>query len=402
MDDDSLRGFINRVFDEAKRTAVGIGMRFVVHATALACWAWAGAAHGFSFWSYIGLICLVPRGISATASWVLPTAVGAAQTALLIGQGMPPGVALFFGGLQTWIQRLFDQKGRIGWEWIAAPLVCLGVGFLAEQAPYAVFGAFAVAGAAAQVLYGFFRLSPQLRGRLAGLQKALRLRLEDRTLPTPLQAPLRRLVGQLGVYHTRCKRPGKEALPLAKAADDILAQLMRLKNRALPESWDASAGRTFTAVDKLNEELHTRLAAMGPLPVEEDLPRDPLERFYASGLDLARKREGLPEALHRQVDGIVTGVERIIACMRSDPADIAPGTRFLNRYLPAAHRVVDEYARLASAGGEQARVSAQAEEVLERLAQAFAAEHGRLLENDTMSLSAELKVLDKLLQMDGK
>ncbi len=402
MENDPFGGFLGKAFEGAKQAAADIGMRIVVHATAVAACLLGASRYGFSFWSYIGLICLVPRGISLTAPWVLPSATGAAQTVMLIMQGMSPGAAVFFGGFQTWLQRVFDKKGRIGREWVMAPILCLGLGFVSVDIPFVTFGLFAVAGAAVQTLYGFFRLTPMLRGRLGNLHKALRLRLEDKGLPVPLSAPLRRLVGQLESYHTRCRRPGKESLPLIEAGDDILAQLLRLKHRPQPESWDASAGKTFVAVDKLNEALHSRLAALGPLPVGNGAALDPLDRFYATALELSGKREKVPASMHRHLDGILAGTERLLHLMRNDAADVAPGTRFLNRYLPAAHRVVDEFARLTATGKEQASLLTQTEETLDRLEKAFAAEHDRLLANDAMSLSAELKVLDKLLQMEGK
>ena len=401
MVEDSFWQALGKGLEQAKVAAVSFGLRVVVHATALSFWLLGSARWGFSFWSYVGLICLVPRGISPTSTWLLPTLTGAAQTAFLISQGMPPGAAVFFGGLQTWAQRVFEKKGRVGWEWVMAPILCLGVGFLMDLVPWGTFAAVAAAGAAVQTVYGYFRLSPMLRGRFGNVHKALQLRVSDRSLPPPLEAPLRRLVGQLGAFHTHCKRPDKKALPLAQAADDILAQLLRLKSRSRPEAWDAAAGKTFVAVGKLNEDLHTLLMALGPLSLE-DAPLDPLERFQASALELVRKRESLPQPLQPHLEAIVAGAERLIDCIRRDSADLAPGSRFLNRYLPAAHRVVDEYARLSSSGWEQASVLTKAEEVLARLAKAFHSECGRLLENDAMSLGAELKVLDKLLQMDGK
>ncbi len=397
MNEDSFSGFISRVFGQMTATAAGLGMRLVVHLTAAVFAVWGAIGHNFSVWSYVGLICLVPRRPTLRSSWVLPTAVGALQTGLLLARGMNPGIALFFGGLQTWLQRVIDKRGRMGWEWAAAPALCLGFGSLVQWAPYSEFAAVAAIGATVQTLYALFRLSPALRARLENLRKSLRQRLEEK-LPPPMEAPLRRLVGQLGAFNARQKRPGYKEIPLAEAGEAVLAGLLRLKTRSRPEAWDLEAGKTFALLEKLNDDLHARIRALGPQAIPDE-ERDPLERLQALSLELSRKRDILPHALQARLDGIYAGVERILDCMRRDPADLAPGSRFLNRYLPAAHRVVDEYARLSAAGAPQPPTGL--EEVLERLEKAFAAEHSRLLQNNAMSLDAELKVLDSLLKMDG-
>ena len=53
---------------------------------------------------YLGLICIVARGASRKPSWIVPAVSGAGLAVLLILFGMPFPYALFWGGLQSWVQ----------------------------------------------------------------------------------------------------------------------------------------------------------------------------------------------------------------------------------------------------------------------------------------------------------
>lgn len=72
---------------------------------------------------YLGLICIVARGASRKPSWLVPAVSGAGLAVLLLILGMPFPYALFWGGLQSWIQRLLVQSFRMGTEWIPFPLL---------------------------------------------------------------------------------------------------------------------------------------------------------------------------------------------------------------------------------------------------------------------------------------
>lgn len=67
---------------------------------------------------YLGLICIVARGASRKPSWLVPAVSGAVLAVFLILLGMPFPYALFWGGFQSWIQRLLVKSFRMGTEWI--------------------------------------------------------------------------------------------------------------------------------------------------------------------------------------------------------------------------------------------------------------------------------------------
>lgn len=130
-----------------------------------------------------------------------------------------------------------------------------------------------------------------------------------------------------------------------------------------------------------------------------------LEAFSDRARHLAHKAESLPPGVRPKVLGIAAGTEKLLDSMRADAGDTAAGDRFLSRYLKAAHDVVDEYARLAAEADNRPNVAealVRAERTLAALEQAFAEERLRMLNNDTVNFRAQLKVLDKLLRMDGR
>lgn len=133
--------------------------------------------------------------------------------------------------------------------------------------------------------------------------------------------------------------------------------------------------------------------------------RNPLAPFSRSLAELEAKSIKLPAELRQHTQAIVLHAGNILACMAGDPADVQPGSRFLNRYLPATHKIVDEYIRLSLEGRGHDYIESvlgRVDELLARLAGAFYQEHGSLLRNDAMQLGVELQVLDKLLKMEGK
>ena len=119
---------------------------------------------------------------------------------------------------------------------------------------------------------------------------------------------------------------------------------------------------------------------------------------------LRAKARSVPENMGAFVDSIAMSTFEMLKNMREDPADRRPGEKFLNRYLPAANKIVDEYVRLAGEHVTQDNVAeslARAVQVLERLDKAFQEEHSAMLRNDSVNFTAELNALDALLKMGG-
>ncbi len=68
---------------------------------------------------YVGGICIFARGASLAPAWLVPAGIGVLQTLFLAGFGFPLPQALFWGGVQSFIQRLIQKRLRMGGEWAA-------------------------------------------------------------------------------------------------------------------------------------------------------------------------------------------------------------------------------------------------------------------------------------------
>ena len=132
--------------------------------------------------------------------------------------------------------------------------------------------------------------------------------------------------------------------------------------------------------------------------------KEEFAEFEASLSLLRKKKKRLSPALHKDMEILVRAAGGILDCMREDPEDRPAGTRFLTRYLPAAHTILDEHMRLGeSAAHAHVQQSLKSGAImLERLAAAFQKEHDHLLRDDIMRFNAEMNTLDKLLKMDGR
>lgn len=112
----------------------------------------------------------------------------------------------------------------------------------------------------------------------------------------------------------------------------------------------------------------------------------------------------LSVALQAELNGVIEYAERILQCMQDDPQDVKPGSEFLYRYLPLVSSVVKRGLMLSgqlSAHHSRDTIEHQCLQALQALKSAFAQQHLRLLENDTLAFESDLTVLNSLLKTDG-
>ena len=402
----------------------GLGLRLLVHFSSLVAasiaaasldipdsLAWINSA-AVVVTAYIGLVCLLPRGMGKTAAWIIPTAAGFALCLLWSVMGVPWQLTPLWGGLLTWIVRLLTQKGDLGWEWTAAPwLLIAAYGFFTDltpiarvSPPYWTIPVLALGGWAALLLHGRLTFEPVQRKKLAAACDCLEALLADGDLPDPLPKATTLLLQQGRGLGRVLPRVDKAAAVLIADIEALAGRLARCGGRS--EAWSGDTQALAAEADRLNARLGERLRefAARELTLDAALAAR-IEEFHQHSLALAAKKDSLPPDMQTRINGIAATTEHILDCMRSDPQDVAPADKFLSRYLTAAHTVVDEYTRLAAQGGMHESVAlalARSAQLLERLEKAFTDEHGRLLQNDTVNFTAELNVLDKLLKMEGR
>lgn len=410
----------------------GVGRRLLVHFCALLVSAFISLSFSTSIFdsvdtfvfSYLGLICLFPRGSMDSPSWYLPALTGIVQSLLLGFLGLSWPTALFWGGVQTWLQRLLQSRGKLGWEWSVSPFLAVGIGVCLESiassgqpaTPLWSLPVLAVVGWCLRVAYLRWKMEPIHRRILADAVRRLQALATTRTFPVSLRQEMDLLQGQLAAYDSRTQELGTEGYKLVDQVSDICRDLEKLARKPA-QDWNPARDRAFYTLQEINASLRQQLEDLPPAP--DPSPSAPaassdanetnetdarMNEYEKAAHELLYKQKRLPENIARHVGGIVSAAFSIVQCMRSDPQDRDAGSKFLARYLKAAHMIVDEYVRLAGEKVTQEDVRtalARSEEILERLEKAFREEHASLLRNDAINYTAELNTLDTLLKMRG-
>ncbi len=314
---------IAAAWDEALGNIAGLGLRVVVHIAALILAFMlpdSGLKSFLFFYAYVGIICLVPRGMALAPAWVGPSLLGLLQALLLLLFGMDVHLALFFGGAQTWLQRLIGKKGRMGLEWAALPLLLsLGGGFIASPptppvrpevdmmrqipgvykelsplrsnsignilqkvpdlyekinpapetdnplAPLASFPLLAVLGQACALAYARFYRAPLNKKRMNAASAALGKHLNGKKLPPKIEAPARILADYAAMYAGHGLFSESFYPALAQGLERINVQLDLVEN---------SLARNRTMVpDGFSQELADNL----PHPVAGNDSADQIE-----------------------------------------------------------------------------------------------------------------------------
>ena len=92
---------------------------------------------------------------------------------------------------------------------------------------------------------------------------------------------------------------------------------------------------------------------------------------------------------------VVTEIER-------DPRDLRRARKALTVYLDGAERVTSKYiATHPRAGDQQGALEEGYRTLLDQLERAFAEQHGKLIQNDTMDLDVQIEVLTTRLKQEG-
>jgi 5-bromo-4-chloroindolyl phosphate hydrolysis protein len=115
-------------------------------------------------------------------------------------------------------------------------------------------------------------------------------------------------------------------------------------------------------------------------------------------IDAAARAIGVPEFRERLAR--ITQIGRdIVGEMARDPRDVSRGRRFLHLYLDSTERVTEEYARTHQ--NATPPLDENFRRLLVEMESAFADQHRRLLESDTMSLDVDIEVLTARLKREG-
>lgn len=378
------------------------------------------------FATYVGVINLLP-GIPN----YLASGLSIALALLLVILGTPWQTVLFWAGGTTLLIRLlmsllpaFGGKGQaplvadrprsaiVVYAVAAALLLSALSGTVVPLPPVWPFIAAVVAALALRPFYGRFLHSFGARKESAKLLIAVR---EAATRLAALPGAGASAVQLHALADT--SRTFIEMLPAQELADEDAVLLRRVAglSEAVRSTRLEQDEAVADAAQALNSALEARRAVIiadaKPKPVRSPAisneQMDKVKEYSARSARLREQARTIAPALREQTLRICDQADKMLDHVTYDARNFSTVNKFLNRYLDAAEKLLsfDEAgnAEAVDSGGGLLAVSgaSQLEAMLVRLADAFSAQYGRMLQDNNLDLRVELGVLDKLLKMDG-
>lgn len=400
---------------------VRFGQRVVVHLLGISLgYALDGYTSTLGLMAYIGFISLVPRGDWRKPLWYMPFGLGLLQTVVAVFLGISLGMAVFLGGMQSWLARIIQKKGRLSWDWIMLPFVVAGFDALYRTyPPLFLWLSFVVIAIIGFVLYLIYMkghadtlLEEELRNDCAKMEQLLRNKYFPKDLEVAGKLFAQQSTSMLKNVHGAVASH-REALEKIHACQEALSKHVRAIQPSKSSGWAHGLLKSENFGRKGDDTVHVLLKETNAFLAQE------LRKFRTSkedggfeatlqgyedmAMQLQMASAELPAHLSQHTIKIAETSLDIVRNMREDPADRPSGDRFLGRYLPAVQKIVDEYMRLSQGPAQQDVQDALARslEVLERMEKAFEDELKSLMQNDAINFSAEVDAIDAMLKMKG-
>ncbi|MCR5536410.1 MAG: 5-bromo-4-chloroindolyl phosphate hydrolysis family protein [Succinivibrio sp.] len=415
-----LKTFMRRVFVHFC-AFIGAGVIVNVHNAALPPGTWT-----LFISSYLAIICLVPRPRNGVEDpdYSLPIASGVGQSIIALCCGMPFSIALFVGGLQTYLQRYICYRKNFGFEYAVLPFLLIAVLCWSEyffDSSFNWWGLVTVPLVALAVqpvrrLFSKLRARKLKRGRLEQLLKRLdelghssvfkaELKTEVLALKDRAQTYLQLQSSKLNSEDENLKRIGNlgvelDALERSCHGLEVPQSFAFLQRQSGHGKLDLAFETAREKLVELNRHLDLELGKLKP----EDQIQDEFTVYDNQARELLNYKASLPYEMGQKLEHIAQATADMLKLMREDERDRGPGESFLKRYLKATQGIVEEYIRLKTRGVESETLNEalkQAAVVLGRLEEAFVDECKFLLDNDTVNFKAELNALDTFMQMRG-
>ena len=108
--------------------------------------------------------------------------------------------------------------------------------------------------------------------------------------------------------------------------------------------------------------------------------------------------------LSAQIKLIEILTEKIFAYVREHPQDIGEIRQFLNYYLPTTIKLLEQYVVLQNQGMRVGNIDegmTKIENMLEKVIAAFQQQLDSLFENDVVDITAEIRVMEKMMASEG-
>ncbi|MBM6926654.1 5-bromo-4-chloroindolyl phosphate hydrolysis family protein [Pseudoflavonifractor phocaeensis] len=188
-------------------------------------------------------------------------------------------------------------------------------------------------------------------------------------------------------------------VPVRKACNDLQEML---DEGILPRGYlDMSTHQLILSDEGLDQEPPPEEEKQEP---QEEAPLD-LRDDDAVLREIRRLNDDIDdEAMSRKIDRIGEITSKIYGYVKQNPSKEGELRQFLNYYLPTTLKILKAYARMEDQGveGENIRAAkARIEGMMDKVVEGFEKQLDRLFEVDTMDVTADVEVLERMLEKDG-
>ena len=373
--------------------------------------------------AYIGIICLLPRGDCRKVPWLLNLGLGLLQAVVAFFFTHIVGLSLLLGGFQSWLSRILQPKVRLWNDWVVAFFLIFSLEYVVENHGLVwLWGSvvlLAIINQVAQYLYQKSHAEVLKEEEFKQDLVTLEQLLTWPDFPEDLKDPSRKMLELIKTLYTHLQGRIREGFEAIDKITLVVEELKNFINASRPsqsgwakgllksQNWGRKGQKELTDLSALVAEtsqfLTQELRKYRRVSREEGELEAKWEAYEQTARSLQIALPELPSNLATSIESIAKTTFEIVKNMRQDPADRNPGERFLDRYLTAVVKIIEEYQRLSKGPRQQELQEALARscELLERMDAAFKDELVKLLQNDTINFTAEVEAIDAMLRMRG-
>ena len=108
--------------------------------------------------------------------------------------------------------------------------------------------------------------------------------------------------------------------------------------------------------------------------------------------------------MSRKIDRIGEITGKILDYQRQNPAKAGQLRQFLNYYLPTTLKILKAYAQMDAQGVQGSNISAakaRIEGMMDKVVEGFEKQLDQLFQTDAMDITADVAVLERMLDSDG-
>lgn len=188
------------------------------------------------------------------------------------------------------------------------------------------------------------------------------------------------------------------AASMGRSEKKVEKDLEEMLSRGFWESGYVDLARRALVLDGSLADIPTDEPAPEPEPASDDTAAATLRR-------IRELNDTIPGAeISRKIDRIEELTAKIFHLLEERPEKAGELRSFLNYYLPQTLKILENYSRLEAQGVEGENIAGakqQIESMMDKLVDGYEAQLDKLFAGDVLDITADLKVMESMLEKDG-